>query len=370
MITEREEKLLWDMDNISDYLLDLFTDEEIKENIKCFLGHKNFRDSERAVSILLSLTEEEIKELKLEIYSIPDKLKFEEALLLIDRGIEFSKCSITKEYAYPLLNYKENTIKYKHLISPDTVINKQLWFICANERALDNFVEIFYDEIKDITTRTLLDSLGVNLGEDKPNFIVGKLLDKINSIGNREFKDDTIIKKLLMCIKDNNNDNIFLGKYKEIFDYFDEDYICNNIGYFSPIQLNNGGKLTEKIFEKILNNNEIMRRYEHGFGNSLIELSDEFIINNYKKMLNNKWNLYYQKNIIKAYRKYSNNKTFIDNIDLIKVYLHNPHLSEEDLEWLKNEIKDTERDTIINSIKIDQYVSDLALKRLSELGVE
>jgi hypothetical protein len=363
-LSKREKELLWTVKDLDEYVIDSYSDDEILENMNMFLRLEGFRNSDRAVKLLLELDLEKLKQLET-LYSIPKQLKFKDAMALMDKGLKLYKSDITRKYVYELLGNRENLVKYKHLIDFNLVVREKLDYACNRKTALDNLVEVCYDEIKDITTRTLLDALGVNIGYECNNLYMGILLDKIASLGNRQFKDKEIINVLLDAVTGLKYTNPDF--YNDIFKYFDDDYIINNIEHFSPIQLDCADRLTEIILQVVINNSKVWKRYEFGLSDIKTDLSIDFLFYNCEK-INNKMILWKQKNIVKAYKQHCNASIFTDRIDLLRVYLYNARLDEDDLAFLKANIKKSDITEIITHYaKTDECMSELALHRLVEL---
>ena len=371
MLTEREKIMLSNIDsdvNI-DNLISNLTDEEIKKDFVLLNRFESFNRSKTAVQILMELTDDELKIFKNphQLYPIPQELKLDDLLSLIDRGVEILKGDFTEKYCYYLSSDKNLLIKYKHLICFETLVTR------CKISYFDNIMECYYDEIVNVSTRSILDKLNINTDlfydgtVTNSNYLLSLLLDRLRQINKRQFKDSEVIKRLLEVIKGYCVENTFNGKNQDIFDYFDEDYICENIEYFNPMQLNDAGKLTEKILQKIIDKPKIWDQYQHGFSDNLIDLSEDFIIANYKK-IQNKNILYTQKNIIKVCKKYSENEQSnpINEMVLLQIYLCNTKLSEEELDWIKPKIKNIDTNQFIKDRELSCF-SDITLRRLLEL---
>lgn len=364
MISEREKEMLYRIKNVDTYYIEEhFTEEEIIDNLELFLRFEDYRDSDAGMLLLLGLDDDRLK--KLSLYEIPKRLKFQDALKLMDRGLKIGKYDFTRKYTYELLSNRENLVKYKHLIDFELVVREKLWFIDRNKNAADNLIEVCYEEIKDVSTRTILDSLGVNLGDKCENWEIGALIDRLTSLNNRQFKDKEIINVLLDAVTGLKYTNPDF--YNDIFKYFDDDYIINNIEHFSPIQLDYADRLTETILQAVINNSKVWNKYEFGLSDIKTDLSIDFLFYNCEK-INNKMILWKQKNIIKAYKQHFNASIFTDRIDLLRVYLYNARLDEDDLAFLKANIKKSDIAKIITHYaKTDECMSELALNRLVEL---
>lgn len=368
MISDREKELLWDIDEISEYRLEKYSDEEIIDNMRLFLRFETFRETKRAADLLCKLDDAQLKKLEY-IYDIPTLLHFEDALALMDRGLDINKSAFTEKYLFAFGYEKEYLVKYKHLLDFNTIIYKKLWYINNRSKDItDNFMEVCYDELKEVTTRTLLDALGVNLGEKCPTWEMGLLMDKLVKISNRQFKDDEIIKVLLESITGLQYTNPDF--YTKIFNYFDDNFIMDNIDIFNPIQLNYANRLTEEILEVFISKSKVWERYKVGFGydNPIPQLSECFIYDHYEDL--NMLHIYItQKSILNAYRHFSDiNIDFKSNVNLIIIYLHNPHLTEEELDWLRYELKDVDFNKLSSYAKIDNTYSNCALERLVGMG--
>lgn len=367
MISEREKELLYDIVDIDEHRLEKYTDEEIIDNMQIFLRFENFRETKRAADLLCKLDDAQLKDLGT-IFNLPVCLGFEDALELMNRGLNISKSDFTEKYLFAFGYEKEYLVKYKHLLDFNTIIYKKLWYVNNRSKNItDNFMEVCYDELKEVTTRTLLDALGVNLGEKCPTWEMGLLMDKLVKISNRQFKDNEIIKVLLEAITGLQYTNPDF--YTKIFNYFDDNFIMDNIDIFNPIQLNYANRLTEEILEVFISKSKVWERYKVGFGydNPIPQLSECFIYDHYEDL--NMLHIYItQKNILNAYRHFSDvNIDFKSNVDLVIIYLHNPHLTEEELDWLRYAIEDVDFNELSAKTKIDNTYSNCALKRLVEL---
>ena len=360
MISKREQELLWSLDDISEYKLETYTDEEIIDNINLFLRFESFRETKRAADLLCKLDDAQLKGLGT-IFNLPVCLRFEDALELMNRGLNISKSEFTEKYLFAFGYEKEYLVKYKHLLDFNTIISKKLWYVNKNKNITDNFMEVCYDELKEVTTRTLLDAIGVNLGEECPTWETGLLMDKLVSINNRQFKDIEIINALLDAVKSITYTNPDF--YNKIFKYFDDNYILANVRHFNPIQLDCAGRLTEEMLQKMINDQGWIV-YEYGMAHIQLQLSDDFLINNQDK-IKNRWMLINQMNIVKAHRRTF--EKLLTKEEIVKVYLHNKYLDDDDLEYLKDSLKDMDIGFIINYTKIDDNIPELVLRRLTEL---
>ena len=95
---------------------------------------------------------------------------------------------------------------------------------------------------------------------------------------------------------------------------------------------------------------------------------EKFYVAYYGRKINNRMILWKQKNIVKAYRQHCHVSIFTDRIDLIRVYLYNARLDEDDLAFLKANIKKSDITEIITHYaKTDKCMPELALHRLVEL---
>lgn len=363
MLTERERFILLESDsdfNI-DFITDKLSDEEIKSDLDVFKRFKSFNNSKRMPEILMQLTDEELKKVydnDLYMYDIPEKLELKDMLSLIDRGVQVLTSDFTRKYIFYIYSNRELLVKYKHLISVETFINN----IARYSSVPNIFLEVFYDELTEVSTRTILVKLGVTLDDSDPfssNFEFGLLIDRLRKLQTREFKDEEIIKSLLKVIADYatiNNGN----RCEDFLKYFDDDFIIQNIECFNPIQLYNGHRLTEDMYQKILDNNNLCNRYGHYLQQACMhELSLDFITNNIDKL--NSYFFAFQKNVIEIYKK------FPDKVDLARAYFHNTYLSEEEKLYLGMMIEGKPIDELMKAMKIDDYTPQIAIDRLGYL---
>lgn len=360
MLTKRERNMLNDINRNVDitYLIKDLTDQDIKEHLLLLNGFKVFNESDRIVDILMKLTNDEIKIIfdddYTKLHPIPKNLEFDQVLSLINRGVSVYNHEFTEKYWYRLSRDKNLLIKYKHLICFETLIRCPIY-------KNTNILECYYDELVKVSTSVILDTLGFKLSDEPiDNIHFSLLIDRLNFINKRQFKDEELIKVFLENIK---YEDIRDEKLIEIFKYFDDDYIKQNIDYFDPLQLKRAGRLTEDIYQVILDKNnkdkfskynpEVYKLQEEG----MTELSLEFLIKNISILKTT--NLELQKNALELY------KIYLDTINLGEVYFYNSYLSQSDLEYILNELfKDKEK--LCKSI-INTESPKIINNRLSEL---
>lgn len=351
MITDRERELLYHC-SISDSILERFTDEEIIDNISLFIYKQNFSETETYRRIIINATPEVFKKLDEHGYGLPIPTGFYRKDLenAIEKGMNVSKTDFTRNWM-SMCNNTDNINKYKKFIAFDLLVRE-------DKHISDELIETCYEELSQVSTYALLQRMEKSTGTKfEDSYEKARLLVKLENISNRKFSNDELTKRLLEGFKEvpYTNPNF----YKEAFEYIDDKYIIDNISLFNPLQLYYAERFTEEMYQKVIDNENMFTRYENVLQQCVTDLSLEFLIHNRDKL--NPYRLLFQKNAVKLLK--------IDPKDMQPeiIYFHNTYLSDDELEYVRNLIKDTPIDRLVKCMKIDGYITPLAAERLSNL---
>lgn len=329
MITEREKQLL-DFVKVEGYtepniFVDLFTDTEIIDNIGRFLNINNFKITKKYKDIIINSTEkdfEKMYELNYS-YSLPIPLNLNDYQLhkvIIDNnfGRFMDKYYFTRNYWY-ILN-KKNIIQYKKYIDFDTLIY-------TNFNPSDEIINLIYDDLLKVYNSSILN--GIN-NEKKP-YLNKVLLDKIENFNKKinSIDHDTIDNLLEGCktLPYTNSESL----NKIIFNNFTDEYIINNIYKFNYLHILYSGRMTEEIFQAMIdyaNKNNILCDFDI-ISKILMQYencSKEFLDKNIKH-LQQTCQIYFQKEIMYLYDKY-------DWIDANKILALNKYITDDDIKVL------------------------------------
>lgn len=354
MMTDREKELLCNSEYINDYILSNFTDEEIIDNINLFIYKLKFSETETYARIIINATPEMFKNLDKHGYGIPiPKTCFSRKDLenAIEKGMNVSKMDFTRSWMH-LCNTADNINKYKKYIDFDLLVREDKYIS-------DELIEACYEELSKVSTRALLQRMEQSAGTKFENsYEKARLLDKLENISNRKFSNDAFIMRLLKGFMDVPYTNP--DYYKEIFEYIDDQYIIDHFLLFNPLQLVYAERFNEEIYKKVINNETMFSRYGYELQRLVTDLSVDFLVNNYKSM--NPYLLSFQKNIIELHKLHP-----LVDIHPETIYFHNKYLTNEELDYVRNLIKDTPMEKIMRCMKIDDYTPPLALERLMNL---
>lgn len=354
MLTEREKILLYQCEYLTDSELEKFTDEEIIDNISKFLSIKEFTASTRYFRIIDNATPEILQtmyENNLEFsLSIPTIFNRKDLVKALEKGMKISKTEFTRNWMY-ICSSADDFKKYKEYIDFDLLVRE-------DRHIPDELIETCYEELSKVFTWSLLQRMEQSTGTKFENsYEKARLLDKLENISNRKFSNDAFIMRLLKGFMDVPYTNP--DYYKEIFEYIDDQYIIEHFLLFNPLQLVYAERFTEEMYQKVIDNETMFSKYGHELQRLVTDLSLEFLLKNKDKL--NPYFYSFQKNAVKFLK--INPREMHPEI----MYFHNTYLSDDELEYVRNLIKDTPIDRLARCMKRDDYIPPLAIERLSNL---
>lgn len=333
-------------------LFEDFTDEEVISDLFIFKGLKGFTESEKYKNLVFNISNNGLKDYLAEndyvLLPMPENLKTIEVFQLIEDPIfkqYMDKCDFTRKYFYTI-NKDSIVRKYKDCIDFNVLLY-------TNSYIDTKVLEILYDDISKIDTSTIL-----NIITKYQTQLNGLLIDRLESMSKESKSIDlNIVNKLLEGMKyaDINDENL-----KYIFDNFDDNYIINHIEIFDYRKILQAGRLTEDIFQAIID-------YANSSFNTLYRpfLSEAFLSHNYSKEFIVKNNhvfrdvkeSYMQKEIISLYPERD-----FDWIDPSGLFALNPYLTDNDIHCLMDKI---DISSVIRFGTEDEKICELTQERIN-----